>query len=67
LLPYLNKLFPRISFLDPAQDVVKKILKNKKSVKKSSLKIYCSGNIKLFKKQLNKVGIKRKVQSLKIN
>ena len=67
LLPYLNKLFPRISFLDPAQDIVKKILKNKKSGKKSSLKIYCSGNIKLFQQQLNKIGIKRNVQSLKIN
>ena len=67
LLPYLNKLFPRISFLDPAQDVVKKILKNKKSGKKSSLKIYCSGNISLFQKQLKKIGIKRSVQRLEIN
>ena len=66
LLPFLNQLFPRISFLDPAQDVVKKIIKNKKSSKKSSLKIFSSGNIELFKKQLNKIGIKRKVQSLKI-
>jgi glutamate racemase len=66
LLPYLNKLFPKTSFLDPAQDVVKKIL-NKKSGKKSSLKIYCSGNIRLFQQQLNKIGIKRNVQKLEIS
>ena len=67
LLPYLNQLFPGISFLNPAQDVAKKILKIKKSSKKSSLKIYCSGNIILFKTQLNKIGIKRDVQKLEIS
>ena len=67
LLPYLNQLYPGISFLDPAKDVVKKILKNNKSSKKSSLKIFCSGDITLFQKQLNKIGIKRNVLRLKIN
>lgn len=64
LLPFLKQLFPRILFLDPAQDVVKKILKDKKSGKKSSLKIFSSGNIRLFKQQLNRIGVKRNVQKL---
>ena len=64
LLPFLKQSFPRILFLDPAQDVVKKILKNKKSSKKSSLKIFSSGNIRLFKQQLNRIGVKRNVQKL---
>jgi glutamate racemase len=66
LLSLLKQLFPKISFLDPAQDVAKKIQKLKKSNKKSSLKIYSSGNISLFQKQLKQVGIKRSVHRLEI-
>ena len=66
LLPYLKQLFPGISFLDPAKNLVKKIQKNKKPSKKSSLKVFCSGNIVLFQKQLKKIGIKRNVHRLEI-
>ncbi len=67
LLPFFNQLFPEITFLDPAQDVVKKILKKKKYSKKSSFKIYSSGNIPLFQKQLKKIGIRRNVNRFEIN
>ncbi len=67
LLPFFNQLFPEITFLDPAQDVVKKVLKKKKYSKKSSFKIFSSGNIPLFQKQLKKIGIKRNVHRFEIN
>ncbi|MFZ0184369.1 MAG: aspartate/glutamate racemase family protein [Nitrosotalea sp.] len=65
LLPILNKLFPNVQFLDPADSValyILKILKHKKS--KYSLKIYASGDIEKFHQKLIKIGIKNKVSSL---
>jgi glutamate racemase len=66
LLPILKELFPNVTFLDPADSVVQrisKILKNEQS-QKSKFKIYASGNVLTFHKQLVKIGIKNKVNSL---
>lgn len=68
LLPYLHKLFPKIQFLDPAECIVKKILKcYKTSNDKSTLTIYSSGNVSKFQSQLNQIGIKRKIKYLRIH
>ena len=66
LLPILKELFPNTVFLDPADSVaynISKILKHKRS-DKNRLKIYASGNVETFHKQLVKIGIKNKVNSL---
>ena len=68
LLPYLHKLFPKIQFLDPAENIVKKISKcNKANNDKSTLTIYSSGNISKFQSLLNQIGIKRKIKYLRIH
>ena len=62
----LKKEFPKIQFIDPGNIVATKVflkIKNKQS-KRNSLKIFTSGNIISFKKKLNKVGIKNKVNFL---
>lgn len=70
-LPFLNsmlkELFPTISFLDPASQVAKQIIKNKifEESTKNSLQIYCSGNINLLQNNLSKLKIKNKIHSLK--
>jgi len=65
LVPILKELFPGITFLDPADTVAKRVAKiSKHKSKKSRLKIYASGNISTFQKQLQKIGIKNKVNSL---
>ena len=61
----LSSEFPQIKFIDPADVVACKILaKIKKESKKNTIKIFTSGNIKLFEKNLNKLGIKNKVNFL---
>jgi len=71
-LPFLNKLlkeeFPKIVFLDPAQDVANKVAKltSKKRSRKNSLKIFTSKNTILFQKQLQKIGIRNKVNFLSL-
>src|SRR6185312_15967082 len=65
LVPILKELFPGITFLDPADTVAKRVAKiSKYKSKKSRLKIYASGDINTFQKQLEKIGIKNKVNSL---
>jgi len=65
LVPILKELFPGITFLDPADTVAKRVAKiSKHKSKKSRLKIYASGNISTLQKQLQKIGIKNKVNSL---
>jgi len=65
LVPILKELFPGITFLDPADTVAKRVAKiSKHKSKKSRLKIYASGNISTFQKQLQKIGIKNKVNPL---
>jgi len=59
----LKKQFPKINFIDPSVLVAKKILlitQNNQS-KKNSLKIFATGDTKIFQKKLNKIGIKNKV------
>jgi len=71
-LPFLKKSlkeeFPKVTFLDPAQDVADKVAKltSKKRSKKNSLKIFTSKNTTLFQKQLQKIGIKNKVNFLSL-
>jgi glutamate racemase len=66
LKPLLKKEFPNIQFIDPVSIVTQRIyskIKNKQS-KRNSLKIFTSGNVKLFQTKLNKIGIKNKVNFL---
>ena len=69
-LPFLNSLlkkqFPKTNFIDPSENVARKILlliKNKQS-KKNSLKIFASGDIEIFQNKLDKIRIKNKVNFL---
>ncbi len=69
-LPFLKSLlkkqYPKINFVDPANIVAEKIflkIKNNQN-KKNYLKIYASGNVKIFQAKLNKIGIKNKVNFL---
>jgi glutamate racemase len=66
LLPLLNDVFPNIKFIDPTNDVsnrIKKVLSKKKNRTKS-LKIFTSGNVRIFENQLRKMGITKKVSLL---
>ena len=65
----LQKEFPKIIFLDPAQEVANKVkrLTIKKESKKNSLRIFTSGNTQIFQKQLRKIGIKNKVNFLSLS
>ncbi len=61
--------FPRITFLDPAQEVANRVknLTAKKRSSKNSLKIFTSGNTQTFQKQLRKIGINNNVSSLSLS
>ncbi|GBL41511.1 hypothetical protein EMGBD3_08790 [Nitrosarchaeum sp.] len=61
----LSSEFPKIKFVDPVDVVAYKVLtKIKKESKKNTIKIFTSGNVKLFEKNLNKLGIRNKVNFL---
>lgn len=71
-LPFLKSLlqkeFPNILFLDPSEIVATKVynkIKNKQ-LKKNSLKIFSTGDIKKLEKNLVKLKIKNKVSHLSI-
>ncbi|MGQ0377063.1 MAG: glutamate racemase [Nitrososphaerota archaeon] len=67
LLPMFSKLFPSITFLDPAVQVaviVKKTLRQE--LKQNKIRIFTSGNVNQFHKKLCKIGIKNKVEHLKL-
>ena len=71
-LPFLRSLlekeYPKISFIDPANEVAKKVLlkiKDKQN-KRNSLKIFASGNYATFQRKLDRIGIKNKVNFLSI-
>ena len=72
-LPLLKSIlqleFPGITFLDPAVEVADKVkrLTIKKESKKNSLRIFTSGNPKTFQKQLRRIGIKNKINSLSLS
>ena len=63
LKPLLKKQFPKISFIDPADETAEKILSRIDNIqsKRNSLKIFATGNPKIFQTKLNKIGIKNKV------
>jgi len=68
-LPFLKKLFeeqfPNVTFLDPAEDLAIKISKMKfKESKRNSLRVFSSGDIKKFERQLKLLKIKNKVSYL---
>jgi len=69
-LPFLKSLlkkeFPQIQFIDPGKIVANKInskIKQNK-IKRNSLKIYTTGDVKQFQTKLNKINIKNKVNFL---
>ena len=71
-LPFLKSLlkkeYPHIQFIDPGNIVAQKVCKKIKNklLKRNSLKIFTSGDVKRFQKKLNKIGIKNKVSFLSI-
>ena len=64
----LNSEFPHVKFIDPADIVARKVLVSikKNKSKKNTMKIFTSGNVKLFQKNLHKLRIKNKVNFLSI-
>ena len=64
----LEKQYPSVLFVDPANSIARKIhkkLKDKQNIH-NKLKIFGSGDIKKFQKKLHKLGIKNKVNFLSI-
>ncbi len=68
LVTYLTKIFPHIQFLDPADDIADQVASQNFFLpsKKNSLKIFSSGDVKTFQKNLQKLGIKNIVQQLNL-
>lgn len=64
LLPILKKEFPLIRFLDPADDVAKRVAEKTKNKSTGKLKIYTSSDPRILQKHLQKIGIKNKVSFL---
>lgn len=64
----LEKQFPNVTFIDPANSTAKKIHKKIKNnqERQNRLKIFSSGDVKKFQKNLHKLGIKNKVSFLSI-
>ena len=61
----LSSEFPQVKFIDPADMVAEKVLAHiKKESKKNTIKIFTSGNVKLFQKNLHRLGIRNKVNYL---
>ena len=63
LKPILVSIFPKIQFIDPADDVARKICKKfeKKQSNRNFMKIYSSDKNKKFQKNLSSLGIKNKI------
>jgi len=63
----LSSVFPQVKFIDPSDTVACKVFKRiKNESKKNSIKIFSSGNVKIFQKNLHKLGMKKKVNYLSI-
>ena len=61
----LSSEFPQVQFIDPTDIVASKVLVHiKKESKKNTIKIFTSGNVKLFQKNLHRLGIRNKVNYL---
>ncbi|MDH3501249.1 MAG: aspartate/glutamate racemase family protein [Nitrosopumilus sp.] len=71
-LPFLKSIlenqFPGIKFIDPANIIAKKIYQKIKNNQENQnrLKVFCSGDVKKFQRNLYKLGIKNKVNFLAI-
>ena len=71
-LPFLKLMlksqFPNVVFIDPANSVANNIHKKIKNnqTKQNKLKIFCSGDVKKFEKNLRRLGINNKVSFLSI-
>ena len=71
-LPFLQSIlkseFPKIQFIDPADNVAINILKKikTKQSKRNLLKVYSSDQTKVFQENLRKLGIKNKIKFLSI-
>jgi glutamate racemase len=64
----LKKEYPNVNFIEPGNIIAKKIfmkIKNNQT-KRNSLKIFASGNVKIFEKKLKNIGIKNKVNFLSV-
>lgn len=68
LLPLLQKIFPHITFLDPAMQVATRLTKNKSftASTRNSLKIFSSSDPKILELYLQKLKIKKKIQHLSL-
>jgi glutamate racemase len=68
LQPILEKLFPDIIFLDPAEDITKKIIKHESFIpsKRNTLSIFSTGDVVTFQKNLQKIGIRKSVSPIKL-
>jgi len=66
LSSFLRSKFPQVKFIDPADITAQKVLLNikKNTSMKNTIKIFTSGNVKLFEKNLKKIGIRNKVNFL---
>ena len=60
----LEKQFPDVTFVDPADDTAKDISKLFKPSRSNRLNIYSSSKTKIFEKNLRKLGIKNKITFL---
>jgi glutamate racemase len=71
-LPFLTSIlkfeFPNIQFIDPADNIARKIFKKIKTRQsnKNSLRIFSSDQTKNFQSNLSKLGIKNKIKFLSI-
>lgn len=66
LLPLLQKIFSTVRFIDPADNVAKRIITHESfsPSKRNSLKIFSSGDVQMFQTQLHKIGIKKTVHQI---
>ena len=71
-LPFLESLlkkeYPNIIFIESGNTIAQKIFTKMKNnqTKRNSLKIFTSGNVKIFEKKLKNIGVKNKVNFLSI-
>jgi len=69
LYSMLQKIFPQITFLDPADNIVRQIIKQKNIFpsKRNSMKIFTSGDISKLQHNLQKLKIKNRVTQLQFD
>jgi glutamate racemase len=68
LKPLLEKEYPKIRFVDPANEIAKKVLLKIKDNQnhRNSLKIFASGDLAVFERKLYRMGIKNRINFLSI-